>query len=86
MITVALNPDSHEGKCEAFVDKNYRQLSELYPGKWIVVINCKVLFTADSSDEMFDKAESLGMERGKYYYRHIPKSEKVIRTTCFLGV
>lgn len=85
-ISVSLIPDSPEGKCEKFAQDNYKVLSRLYPDKWVVIVDCKVLFVADSSDEMFEKAEAFAMKRGSYYYRHFEKPQKVVELPSFLGI
>lgn len=70
-VTFEYDPESAAGKNCAFIAENYQLLSKLYPNKWVVVYRQEVLFVCDSSEEMFAKAKSLGMERGSYYYRHI---------------
>lgn len=85
-ISASLIPDSPAGKCEKFARDNYQVLSRLYPDKWVVFIDCKVLFVADSSDDMFEKAEAFGMNRGSYYYRHFEKPQKFIEFPSFLGI
>lgn len=86
MMECILDPDSPEGKSKEFVDKNYMILRRLYPGKWVVVLDCKVLFAADTSDEMFERAESLGMVRGHYYYRHVSPAEQTVKFPSPLGL
>lgn len=85
-ISVSLIPDSPEGKCEKFAQDNYQVLSRLYPDKWVVIVDCKVLFVADSSDEMFEKAEAFAMKRGSYYYRHILRTLEPVHCPSPLGI
>lgn len=86
MIEFTLDPDSPLGRCGKFVSDNYGILAKLYPDKWVVVKDCQVLFTAVSSDEMFRMAQSFGMERGSYYYRHILRTQETIHCTSTLGI
>lgn len=86
MIRAILDPDSPEGKCEKFASDNYHILQRLYPGKWVVFVDCSCLFTADSAEEMFEKAESLGMKRGSYYYRHVQPQLRCVEFPSSLGI
>lgn len=86
MIEFELDPDCPLGRCKKFVSDNYGILEKLYPDKWVVVKDCQVLFTADSSDEMFQMAQSFGMERGSYFYRHFLRIPESIHCPSSLGI
>lgn len=71
MFTAELTPNTPAWEAREFFSENYRYLSELYPHKWVVVRAQKVFFVADTAEDMFRKAEALGMRRGSFFYKEI---------------
>lgn len=50
---------------------------DLYPGKWVAVLDRKVVAAADTPRELLPKVEALGLA-GKAIFRYVPPDDDVV--------